>query len=58
VHRDLAPRSRVWGAPALEERRWHKSMAAFARLPEALRRLRALERRLGVRPARDEGDER
>jgi UDP-3-O-[3-hydroxymyristoyl] glucosamine N-acyltransferase len=49
VHRDLPPGSRVWGAPPLEERRWHRSMAALARLPEALRRLRALERRLGVR---------
>jgi UDP-3-O-[3-hydroxymyristoyl] glucosamine N-acyltransferase len=56
VHRDLAPGSRVWGTPALEERRWHKSVAAFARLPDVLRRLRALERRLGVRASR-EGEE-
>lgn len=54
LHRDLPPGSRVWGAPALEERRWHKSVAAFARLPEMLRRLRAVERRLGLRGG-DEG---
>jgi hypothetical protein len=29
-------------------------MAALARLPEALRRLRALEKRLGVRGPRDD----
>jgi UDP-3-O-[3-hydroxymyristoyl] glucosamine N-acyltransferase len=52
LHKDLAPGSRVWGAPALEERRWHKSVAAFARLPEMVRRLRAIERRLGLRNAR------
>lgn len=49
LHKDLPPGSRVWGAPALEERRWHKSVAAFARLPEMLRRLRVVERRLGLR---------
>lgn len=49
LHKDLPPGSRVWGAPPLEERRWHKSVAAFARLPEMLRRLRAVERRLGLR---------
>jgi len=51
LHKDLPPGSRVWGAPALEERRWHKSVAAFARLPEMLRRLRAVERKLGLRRA-------
>lgn len=51
AHKDLPPGSRVWGAPALEERRWHKSMAVFARLPELMRRLRAVERVLGLRPA-------
>ncbi len=51
LHKDLPPGSRVWGAPALEERRWHKSMAALARLPEMMRRLRAIERRLGLRSA-------
>ena len=52
LHKDVAPGSRVWGAPQLEERRWHRAMAALARLPDALRRLRAVERELGLRPRR------
>ena len=52
LHKDLPPGSRVWGAPALEERRWHKSITAFAHLPVMMRRLRAIERRLGLRGAR------
>jgi UDP-3-O-[3-hydroxymyristoyl] glucosamine N-acyltransferase len=55
VHKDLPAGARVWGAPALEERRWHKSVAAFARLPELMRRLRAVERRLGLRGADEDG---
>jgi UDP-3-O-[3-hydroxymyristoyl] glucosamine N-acyltransferase len=54
LHKDLPPGSRVWGAPPLEERRWHRSVAAFARLPEMLRRLRAVERRLGLRSGDEE----
>jgi UDP-3-O-[3-hydroxymyristoyl] glucosamine N-acyltransferase len=57
VIRDLPPGSRVWGFPAVPERRWHRSTALVARLPELLRRLRALERHLGLgpegRPPRD-----
>ena len=49
LHKDVAPASRVWGSPQLEERAWHRAMAALARLPDALRRLRAIERRLGLR---------
>jgi len=40
----------VWGFPAVLERRWHRSTALVARLPELLRRLRALERHLGLGP--------
>lgn len=54
VHRDLPPGSRVWGTPALEERRWHRSVAAFARLPDLVRRVRALESRLGLRGRADD----
>jgi UDP-3-O-[3-hydroxymyristoyl] glucosamine N-acyltransferase len=50
VMRDLPPRSRVWGFPAMPERRWHRSTVLIARLPELLRRLRALERHLGFGP--------
>ncbi len=55
LHKDVAPGARVWGAPQMEERAWHRAMAALARLPEALRRLRALEKRVGLRA--DEPDD-
>lgn len=57
VHRDVPPRARVWGFPQMEERRWHRVMSALARLPDALRRLRAVERRLGLEepPRKEKG---
>lgn len=57
LHKDVAPGARVFGAPAMEERRWHRVIAAMARLPEALRRLRAVEKKLGIRttPEANEG---
>jgi UDP-3-O-[3-hydroxymyristoyl] glucosamine N-acyltransferase len=54
LHKDVAPGARVWGTPQMEERAWHRAMAALGRLPDALRRLRALEQRLGVRGGRAE----
>ncbi len=56
LHKDVPPGARVFGAPAREERRWHRVIAAMARLPEALRRLRAVEQKLGIdaRPAAKE----
>ena len=54
VTRDVEPGAKVFGYPALEQRAWHRAMAALARLPEALRRLRALERHLGVRRPGDD----
>jgi UDP-3-O-[3-hydroxymyristoyl] glucosamine N-acyltransferase len=56
VHKDVPAGVHVWGAPAMEQRSWHKSMAALARLPEALRRLRAVERMVGLRSRRSEDD--
>jgi UDP-3-O-[3-hydroxymyristoyl] glucosamine N-acyltransferase len=53
VHSDVRPGSRVWGAPQLEERRWFRSTAIFGRLPELLRRLRSIERHLGLRGGSD-----
>jgi UDP-3-O-[3-hydroxymyristoyl] glucosamine N-acyltransferase len=50
VTKDLAPGSRVWGFPAVPERRWHRSTALVRQLPELLRRIRALERHLGFGP--------
>ena len=54
LHRDVADGARVWGAPQMEEHRWHRVVAALSRLPDALRRLRAVERKLGLRPGRTE----
>jgi UDP-3-O-[3-hydroxymyristoyl] glucosamine N-acyltransferase len=56
VHKDVPPGARLFGTPAMPERSWHRTMAALARLPDALRRLRAVERALGLRPRRDEGE--
>lgn len=52
LHRDVRPGSRVWGTPQMEERLFHRVSAAITRLPDVLRRLRALERTLGLRAAR------
>jgi UDP-3-O-[3-hydroxymyristoyl] glucosamine N-acyltransferase len=38
----------ISGAPAIEIRRWRRQMAAYLRLPELVRRIRALERNAGV----------
>lgn len=48
VHKDVAEASQVFGSPQMEGRRWHRAMAALARLPEALKRLRKIERHLGL----------
>ncbi len=45
VIENLEPGSRVWGFPSIPERAWHRSMSVFARLPDLLRRLRALEKK-------------
>jgi len=52
LHKDVPAGARVWGTPQLPERTWHRAMAALARLPDALRRLRAVERELGLRARR------
>ena len=48
VHRDIEAGARIFGAPPMEERRWHRVMSALTRLPEALRRLRRVEKQLGI----------
>ncbi len=47
VRRDVPDNARVYGAPAVEEQSWHRSVAALKRLPELLRRVRRLERSAG-----------
>jgi UDP-3-O-[3-hydroxymyristoyl] glucosamine N-acyltransferase len=46
--RDLAAGGRAFGTPAVEERTWHRAMAALWRLPAAMRRLRRLEKRVAA----------
>jgi UDP-3-O-[3-hydroxymyristoyl] glucosamine N-acyltransferase len=46
VH-DVPPKARMWGTPAREGRDFHKQSAALVHLPKLLKRVRALERKLG-----------
>lgn len=48
VPNDVADDLAVGGYPAIEMRRWRRMVAAAPRLPELLRRVRALEQRLGL----------
>jgi UDP-3-O-[3-hydroxymyristoyl] glucosamine N-acyltransferase len=50
---DVPPGARVWGTPHQEERSWARSVAVFKKLPELVRRLRAIEKHLGLRRTRD-----
>jgi UDP-3-O-[3-hydroxymyristoyl] glucosamine N-acyltransferase len=57
VIEDLPPKSRVWGFPAQPERAWHRSTAWLGRLPELAKRIRAIEKKLGLRGGeREEGE--
>lgn len=47
VHGDLAPGSVVAGSPHMSIRDWRRWVAARARVPDLIRRLRRLERRAG-----------
>jgi UDP-3-O-[3-hydroxymyristoyl] glucosamine N-acyltransferase len=53
LHKDVAPGGRVWGTPQMEERLFHRVSAALRRLPDLLKRVRALEKKLEV----DAGDD-
>ena len=46
VHHDVPDGARVFGAPAQDERGWHRMVAAMKRLPELLKRVRRIERML------------
>jgi UDP-3-O-[3-hydroxymyristoyl] glucosamine N-acyltransferase len=48
VHDDLEGGAQVLGVPALDRRVWARFVASRARLPGLLRRVRAIERRLGI----------
>jgi UDP-3-O-[3-hydroxymyristoyl] glucosamine N-acyltransferase len=47
VHKDVPAGARVLGSPQRLERAFHREMAALARLPDLVRRVRALERGRG-----------
>jgi len=47
LHKDVPAGSRVYGFPQQSERAWHRTVAALSRLPDWVRRLRALESALG-----------
>jgi UDP-3-O-[3-hydroxymyristoyl] glucosamine N-acyltransferase len=49
VRRDVPDGTSVAGWPPAPEREWHRQMAALTRLPDMLRRLRAVERALEAR---------
>lgn len=48
VHNDQPAGARIGGAPAFEARQWARSCAAYARLPEMVKELRELRRRLAA----------
>lgn len=50
VHKDVPAGTRVLGSPQRAARTFHREMAALGRLPELLRRVRALERSRGDAP--------
>jgi UDP-3-O-[3-hydroxymyristoyl] glucosamine N-acyltransferase len=48
IHNELKDDSIVGGSPAVDIRQWRRYSAVMTRLPEVIRRVRALERRGGV----------
>jgi UDP-3-O-[3-hydroxymyristoyl] glucosamine N-acyltransferase len=48
IHNELKDDSVVGGSPAVDIRQWRRYSAVMTRLPEVIRRVRALERRGGV----------
>ena len=48
LHHDIAAGSVVSGSPAIEARQWRRMTMSWPRLPEVLRRLRRIERVLGL----------
>lgn len=49
LHKSVSDNARVYGTPQMEEQRWHRAMAALKRLPDVLKRLRAVEQKLNMR---------
>lgn len=51
-----APRSAVAGIPAVPIAAWRRQQAILRRLPEMWKRIRAVEKRMGIEDAGDDGD--
>jgi UDP-3-O-[3-hydroxymyristoyl] glucosamine N-acyltransferase len=56
VHGNVPAGTVYGGYPAMEVRTWRRMMSALPRLPEALRRLRRLERKVGLAGGEPDGD--
>jgi UDP-3-O-[3-hydroxymyristoyl] glucosamine N-acyltransferase len=56
IHRDIPPRAQYGGYPALEGRRWRRVTMSLPRLPELFRRVRRVERTLGLAGRGEEDD--
>lgn len=56
VIEDLPRGSRVFGFPSLAGRAWHRANAWLTRLPALARRVRALEKKAGVRSDADDAE--
>ena len=54
IPNDVAAGAVVSGYPAVDIRTWRRAVAIWARLPSLLRRLRQLEKRLGIRAGSEE----
>lgn len=53
VHKDVPAGTRVFGHPQRPERTFHRMIAALTQLPDVIRRVRAIERHLGLRKPRE-----
>jgi UDP-3-O-[3-hydroxymyristoyl] glucosamine N-acyltransferase len=54
IPNDVEPGAVLSGYPAVEIRTWRRYVAAVLHLPELLRRVRRIERRLGIRVSRED----
>jgi UDP-3-O-[3-hydroxymyristoyl] glucosamine N-acyltransferase len=54
VHREIPAGGVYGGYPAIEIRQWRRAMTSLPRLPEVLRRLRRVEKALGLDPERSD----
>lgn len=54
IHKDIPAGAAYGGYPAMEVRRWRRVTMSIPRVPELFRRMRRLERTVGVAPETDE----